>query len=101
MPPIPSKQSSAAPTALIYITLGGLLTVWSGIWFLYQNNNPPSSPGTRYICLGLLLTGVALLVIGFGIGKISRKAQEGELVAQQQAAQAAAGTVDPAATVKY
>ena len=32
MPPSLSKPSSAAPAALIYITLGALLTVWSVIW---------------------------------------------------------------------
>jgi hypothetical protein len=96
MPPIPSKQSSAAPTALIYITLGALMAIWSGLWFLYNNNNN-GSRGVNYVCAGLLLTGIAFLVIGFGLGKISRKAQEGELVAQNQAARAAAIANDPAA----
>jgi hypothetical protein len=30
------KPSSVAPAALIYITLGALLSVWSGIWFVYE-----------------------------------------------------------------
>ena len=32
MPPILSKPSGAAPAALFYITVGALMTVWSGIW---------------------------------------------------------------------
>lgn len=96
MPPTPSKQSSAAPAALVYITLGALLSVWSGIWFLYQSQSQNPSGGSRYVCLGLLLTGIALLVIGFGIGQISRKAQAGEIEAQQQAAKATAIQNDPA-----
>lgn len=96
MPPTPSKQSSAAPTALVYITLGALLTVWSAIWFFYRVQTQNTTGPGHYICLGLLLTGVALLVIGFGVGQISRKAQAGELEAQQQAAKASAMANDQA-----
>ncbi len=96
MQPIQSKPSSAAPTALVYITIGSLLTVWSGVWFLYENNTEGSHRGIFYICGGLLLTGIAMLAIGFSIGKLHKKAQEGEFAAQANAAQAAAAQQDPA-----
>ena len=38
-----ASPRSAAPTALVYITLGAVLTVWSGIWFIYLQNNPPDA----------------------------------------------------------
>ena len=72
MPPSLSKPSSAAPAALIYITLGALLTVWSGIWFMYLRNHPPGNQVVHYFCMGLLGTGIVLLLIGFTLGPISR-----------------------------
>ena len=43
MSPILSKPSSAAPASIFYITIGALLTVWSGIWYWYLWNHPPES----------------------------------------------------------
>lgn len=79
MPPTLSKPSSAAPTALFYITVGALMTVWSGIWYMYQANNPPSGQFVRYLCSGFLLTGIILLAIGFGLGPIARWSRKAEL----------------------
>ena len=81
---IQQKPSSAAPTALIYITLGALLSVWSGIWFIYERNTENASRGVYYICSGLLLTGLALLAIGFAIGRVAHRAQSAE-IAQDEA----------------
>ena len=39
MPRLLSKPSCAAPATLIYITLGAIMTVWSGIWFMYLRHN--------------------------------------------------------------
>ena len=39
--PILSKPSSAARTAVIYVTVGALTEVWSGIWYSYLKHNPP------------------------------------------------------------
>ena len=79
MPPILSKPSSAAPTSLVYITIGALLTVWSAIWFFYNQQNPPSHSAVGYIITGLLLTGIVFLGIGFFIGPLSRAARQAEL----------------------
>jgi len=79
MVPILSKPSSAAPASLFYITSGALLTVWSGIWFAYLRNNPPSHQVYHYICYGFLGTGLVLMAIGFTLGPLSRWARHAEL----------------------
>ncbi len=88
--PLMTQPSSAAKTSLAYITLGALLTVWTGIWYFYLHAN---SEGvllrTWYICYGLLATGAVLLLIGLAVGQIGRRARHAELpppeVAHQQA----------------
>src|SRR5437762_6291339 len=77
--PLLSKPSAAAFTSLFYITAGALLDVWTGIWFVYMQRHPPEHDGTWYWCYGLMLTGVTLMVIGFGLGRIGRSARHAEL----------------------
>jgi hypothetical protein len=79
MPPTLSKPSSAASASLFYITVGALLTVWSGIWYLYLRNNPPGHQIYHYLCYGFLGTGLVLLVIGVILGPLSRFARHAEL----------------------
>lgn len=77
--PIMSQPSSAARTSLIYITIGALADIWSGIWYIYLRQNPPEHNALWYFCYGFLLTGLTLVVIGFGIGRIGRSARHAEL----------------------
>jgi hypothetical protein len=79
MPPILSKPSSAAPTALVFITLGALLTVWSGLWYVYLQNNPPAHQFVHYLDAGFLLSGVVFLLIGIFLGPMARFARQAEL----------------------
>ena len=80
MPPILTKPSGAAPASLFYITLGALMTVWSGIWYAYlRNHGTDSNQGLSYVCMGFLVTGIVLLTIGFTLGPISRWARHAEL----------------------
>jgi hypothetical protein len=74
-----SKPSSAARTSLIYITVGALTIVWSGIWYAYLSHTPPANDLTWYWCYGFLLTGLTLLIIGLAIGRIGRSARHAEL----------------------
>ena len=83
MPPAMSKPSGAASAALIYITLGSIMTVWSGIWFMYMRNNPPTQQWVNYLCLGFLVTGIVLMAIGFTLGPLSRWARHAELPPQE------------------
>ena len=64
---------------MIYITLGVLTDVWSGIWYFFMRSHPPAADSTWYWCYGFLLTGVALVVIGLAIGRIGRSARHAEL----------------------
>jgi len=74
-----SKPSASAHMAVIYVTVGALTDVWSGIWYAYLTNNPPERNSTWYWCYGFLLTGLALFVIGLAIGRIGRSARHAEL----------------------
>ena len=72
------KTPSEAPrTALSYITIGAILTIWAAVWmWQFPSTN---SRFLRVLCFGILLTGVALLVIGFSVGYIGRAARHAEL----------------------
>jgi hypothetical protein len=84
MPPTLSKPSGAAPASLVYITLGALMSVWSGIWFMYLRNNAISTrSGQFYVCMGFLVTGIVLVAIGLGLGPLSRMARHAELPPQE------------------
>jgi hypothetical protein len=72
------RSSPGARAALIYITVGALLMVWTGIWYVYLNNNPPRTTTVYYICTGLLVTGFILLVIGLAVGRIGQAAREAD-----------------------
>jgi hypothetical protein len=74
-----SKPSTAAKTALLYITIGLLVDIWCGIWYWYLRDHPPADEAVWYVCYGFLLTGLALLVIGLAIGPIGRAARHAEL----------------------
>ena len=74
------KASPAARTALLYITVGALMLVWTGIWYWWLTRHADAVPErTWYWCYGLLLTGLVLLVIGLALGRIGRAARHAEL----------------------
>jgi hypothetical protein len=77
--PLLSQPSSAAKTSLLYITIGALTDIWSGVWYIYLRQNPPENPHLWYFAYGFLLTGLTLVIIGFGIGRIGRSARHAEL----------------------
>jgi hypothetical protein len=79
MQPTLSKPSSAAPASILYITLGALLTVWSGIWYAYLLHTGSSSAGLGYVCMGCFVSGLVLLVIGLALGPIARLSRHAEL----------------------
>jgi hypothetical protein len=65
--------------AITYITVGALAIVWTGIWYFYLNSYPPQTPAPYYWCTGILLSGVALMIIGLAIGQIGRSARHAEM----------------------
>jgi hypothetical protein len=90
-----TKGSNAARMAVLYITVGILLVVWSGIWWTYMSKHPPSGDGIWFLCYGCLLSGVALTVIGFIVGQVGRSARQADLPPTVSATPAP-GQVQPA-----
>jgi len=78
MPPILSKPSFAVRAAVLYITLGALLVVWTVVWFLYLSGHGGSDPA-YFTDYGLFFSGLVLIVIGITIGRIGRSARHAEL----------------------
>ena len=96
------KSASSIPrAAVIYVTVGALTLVWSGIWYVYALNNPGNGETTLYWCYGFLLTGLMLVLIGLAIGWIgrTRRSTHRAAPADQTAANGAiSAAVSPAAT---
>jgi hypothetical protein len=78
-----NQASSAARISLTYITLGAMTVIWSGVWYCYLANNPPEAHGAFYWCGGFLVSGVILILIGFGLGHIGRSAQRADVLPVQ------------------
>jgi hypothetical protein len=77
-----SQASAAARTALMYITAGALIVIWTAVWYVYLHNNPPETNTVYYWCGGMLASGLSLLLIGFGIGRIGRAAKHADAPTQ-------------------
>src|SRR5438270_11111009 len=91
-----TRHSPAARTALVYITVGTLMVVWTGVWWAYLARNPPTREAVYYICAGLSISGVLLLVIGLCLGRIGQSAKGAESPAEVTTT---ADAVAPAAPV--
>jgi len=63
---------------LSYITIGAILTVLAGTSFFFFETAKQSAL-LGYIRTCSLILGVALLAIGFGVGRIGRVAREAEV----------------------
>jgi len=74
-----TTTSSAARTALIYITLGSLLVIWTGVWYIFLLNNPSDSSWPHYWCAGLAVSGFTLIGIGLALGRIGKEAQRADV----------------------
>ncbi len=73
-----SQLATAGRAALIYITVGAFTVIWAGVWYVYLINNPPAE-GAYYWCTGFLVTGLTMVLIGLGLGMISRSARHVDL----------------------
>jgi hypothetical protein len=101
MPFFRSKTSAPAQTSLIYLTIGCLMIVWTGVWYIYLLNHPAGSAGIYYLVAGFALTGITLVAIGLAVGQIGRAARHAQAadVIAPEVPVAANQTLAPAATV--
>jgi hypothetical protein len=76
------QSSSAARAALIYITAGAVVVIWTIVWHVYLHNNPPETNTAFYWATGFLMTGLTMILIGLGLYWIVRSAQSAELPPQ-------------------
>jgi hypothetical protein len=74
-----NKPSAAARMALAYITIGALTIVWTGVWWAYMRTQDTASVTSYYLCIGFMLTGITLLVIGLALGQIGRAARQADV----------------------
>src|SRR5947209_2672621 len=74
------SANPAARSALTYVTVGALMDVWATIWYWYMRSEPPGyrDPMWWYVCTGMLLSGLVLIVIGLLIGRIGREARHAD-----------------------
>jgi hypothetical protein len=79
--PLLSKPAFGPRVSIIYITLGALLDVWTGVWYMTfaRDDHGNISRNTWFWLAGFFLTGITLIVIGVLIGEIGRKARKAEL----------------------
>jgi hypothetical protein len=77
-----SNQTESAKVSLIYITLGSLIDIWTGVywWIDVRNRADHEVTSSTYFWLsGFFLTGLALIVIGVMLGRIGRAARHAEV----------------------
>jgi hypothetical protein len=85
MQPIMSKPSRAAHMAIIYVTAGALLIVWSSVWYAWMlhqtppDASQPNKDGWFYLCYAIFFSGLTLFIIGFALGRIGRAGRRAEL----------------------
>jgi hypothetical protein len=76
-----SKPSFGPRTAIIYITAGALIDVWTIVWyFAFIRPNPAAmTQNTQFWLWGFFLTGLTLILVGLFLGHIGRAARRAEL----------------------
>jgi hypothetical protein len=70
-------RAKKAKLAVSYITCGTLMIVWSAIWLFYLTV-PADISGTVYIATGVILSGIAVVLIGLSLGDIGKEANRDE-----------------------
>lgn len=100
-----TQTSGAARLAVVYITAGAIVDVWTALWYVWMGQHGEEPGSSSYFwCYGLFLTGLTLVFIGLGVGRIGRSARHAEAPADttmpavpQQAVASAAPAAMPVA----
>jgi hypothetical protein len=85
--------------AVIYITVGGLLVVWTSLWYIWMNRHGTTTDAPYFWCVGFFLSGLGAIIIGLGLGWIGRVARHAEAPADTTASNAAVQAQQPVARV--
>lgn len=87
--PLLSQPSFGPRTAIMYITAGSLLDVWTAVWYFTfaRNESGYITSNTWFWLAGLFLSGVTFITIGILLGHIGRSARKAELPPKEVQAQ--------------
>lgn len=77
--PILSHPAFGPRTAIIYITAGALIDVWTIVWYLAFGRDGTMSDNTQFWLWGFFLTGLTLVVVGLLLGRIGQAARKSEM----------------------
>ena len=75
--PILTQPTFGPRTALIYVTVGALIDVWTIVWY-FTRDYELSRNGYFWV-FGFLLTGLTLVILGLLLGRLGRAARQAEL----------------------
>lgn len=73
------QTSHATRLALLYVTIGALTMVWTGIWYHYLTSHQIADDNKYYWCTGFFLSGLVVFAIGLLIGRLGREAQHADV----------------------
>jgi hypothetical protein len=77
--PVLSKPAFGPKVALVYVTIGALIDVWTVVYYFAFARSETMSNTTWFFLLGLFFTGVVLIVLGLILGPLGRAARQAEL----------------------
>lgn len=70
------NQSKSAFGAIFYVTLGTLLVIWAGLaYYFFIRPNPEAPAWQMFVCVGTILSGLAIGFIGLMFGLIGKSAK--------------------------
>ena len=72
------KQATSATTALVYVTAGALIDVWTTVYFFYIRKAGAGDATYLWIS-GFFFTGLVLMMIGLALGRIARAVSPAEV----------------------
>lgn len=90
-----TQTSGGARLAVVYLTVGAIMDVWSALWFFWMRSHADSTDSSYFWCSGFFLTGLTLVIIGLALGRIGRSARQAEAPVDNTAGMAAAPTAAP------
>ena len=81
--PILTQPAFGPRTALIYVTLGALIDVWTLVWYFTRERALTGSE--QFWVVGLVLTGLTFVLLGIFLGQLGRAARRAEMPPEEAA----------------